>query len=304
MNQHVRDLLVAAKAPTTWTSYDRSVGAFQQFHYDQYGCAPIPPYTPQSVAAFVSHLDLKEFSPSTISSKLSAISHLHKIDHLPDPTATYLVRQVQLGGKRIHPTEDTRQPITRPVLHAIYAAVPALATRPYMVALFQSLFLFSFHAFLRAGEVTSSGPSTQHVLTTDQVSIQYEGSAPSSMTITFQSYKHSKGRVAKIRIPAQPHPCPVKSLIHFLTFRGPSAGFIFLTPEGTLLTRHQFHQFLSTSLKYAGFNPSQFNTHSFRIGATTDAATRGLSALQIKDMGRWKSEAYLKYIRQTVVHMP
>lgn len=297
----MKELLVAAKAPTTWASYNRSINSFKQFHLEQYGVNVSLPYTPHAIAAFVSYLDLKQLAPATISTTLSAIAYFHKINNFPDPTSNYLVRQVQQGGKRTQPAEDARQPITRLVLNQIHAAVPALATTPYMVALYQSLFLISYHAFLRVGEVTQTGMSTQHILTMDQVDLQ---SIPSSLTITFKSYKHSKGKSTKISIPYQSHPCPVQSFIRFLSFRGKSPGFIFITPNGTLLTRHQFHQFLSLSLKYAGFNSTQFNTHSFRIGAATDAAARGLSPLQIMDMGRWKSDAFLKYIRQPVVSMP
>ena len=299
----MRELLAASKAPTTWTSYDRSVSSFQKFHLAQYGVSPDLPYTPQSIAAFVSHLDLLNRAPQTISSTLFAIAHLHKISLLPDPTSSYLIKQVQRGSRRTHPTEDTRQPITKTILQRIYASVPSLAPSPYMSALYQSLFLLSFHAFLRAGEVTATGPSTSHVLTTQQVSVLYKAASPTGMTITFQSYKHSEGRRPKIQIDTHPHPCPVQALIHFLQFRGTSPGFIYVNPDNTLLTRQQFHQMLSRALRDCGLDPNHFNTHSFRIGAATNAAAMGLSPLQIRDMGRWKSDAFLKYIRQPVVHM-
>ena len=37
--------------------------------------------------------------------------------------------------------------------------------------------------------------------------------------------------------------------------------------------------------------------HSFRIGAATWAAAKGFTDTQIRQLGRWKSNAFLNYIR-------
>ena len=40
-----------------------------------------------------------------------------------------------------------------------------------------------------------------------------------------------------------------------------------------------------------------YNTHSFRIGAATSAIETGISDVQVKMLGRWKSNAYQRYVR-------
>lgn len=44
-------------------------------------------------------------------------------------------------------------------------------------------------------------------------------------------------------------------------------------------------------------NPNLFTAHSFRIGGATHAHNSNMSTAQIQKLGRWKSSAYLKYIR-------
>ena len=46
-----------------------------------------------------------------------------------------------------------------------------------------------------------------------------------------------------------------------------------------------------------GLEASQYAGHSFRIGAATTAAEKGIEDLLIKAMGRWKSQAYLTYLK-------
>jgi integrase len=47
----------------------------------------------------------------------------------------------------------------------------------------------------------------------------------------------------------------------------------------------------------AGYEPSKFSGHSFRAGGATDLFAGGADPRTIKLAGRWKSEAYLLYLR-------
>lgn len=46
-----------------------------------------------------------------------------------------------------------------------------------------------------------------------------------------------------------------------------------------------------------GYDPDSFSSHSFRIGAATEAARVGLSQESIKRIGRWDSDRFRLYIR-------
>jgi hypothetical protein len=71
--------------------------------------------------------------------------------------------------------------------------------------------------------------------------------------------------------------------------------FIHLNHRG--VTRFQACSILKSPLCCACYNPGQYNTHSFIIGAATTAVTLGKTADQIKQMSRWKCNTFQKYIR-------
>ncbi|MGL5102545.1 MAG: hypothetical protein ACRC6N_08390, partial [Plesiomonas sp.] len=53
----------------------------------------------------------------------------------------------------------------------------------------------------------------------------------------------------------------------------------------------------------SGIPADNFSSHSFRIGAATTAAQKGLSQHQIQTLGRWSSEAFKSYIRSDRSHI-
>ena len=93
--------------------------------------------------------------------------------------------------------------------------------------------------------------------------------------------------------------CPVVSLTNYLHLCGPGPGPLLIYQNGTLLSRSQLSSFLQTTLQSAGI-PGKFSGHSFRIGAATTAARKGLPDHLINTMGCWSSEAYLLYLRTPV----
>ena len=50
-------------------------------------------------------------------------------------------------------------------------------------------------------------------------------------------------------------------------------------------------------LHKAGIDESKYCGHSFRIGAATTAAKKGIEDSIIKTLGRWESLAYLQYVK-------
>ena len=65
------------------------------------------------------------------------------------------------------------------------------------------------------------------------------------------------------------------------------------------LTRQKLVHHLCEAISQLGMNTAGYSGHSFRIGAASTAAAVGFSDSIIQLLGRWKSSAFLAYIRSS-----
>ena len=79
--------------------------------------------------------------------------------------------------------------------------------------------------------------------------------------------------------------CPVAAVVRFMVER---VGTLFTWSNGHYLTRDGFVVEVSSM----GIKAEEYAGHSFRIGAATTAAKRGVQYSLIKTLGRWQSSVY------------
>ena len=91
--------------------------------------------------------------------------------------------------------------------------------------------------------------------------------------------------------------CPLAALLSYLVSHPPGEGPLFQFADGSPLTRPRFVTEFRKALMAAGVQAEAYTGHSFRIGAATTAAAKGVADNLIKALGRWTSEAYQIYIR-------
>ena len=90
--------------------------------------------------------------------------------------------------------------------------------------------------------------------------------------------------------------CALQSVMDYLAIKGNSSGPLFLLQDGRPLSRPLLTNWMTQILARAGV-PGNFSSHSFRIGAATVAARRGIPDHVIQALGRWSSNTYQLYIR-------
>lgn len=291
----LRHLLARSMAKSTWATYEHAWRVLQQFLIN----FQIPlslPLDPLTLAFFITHMWQLGYAATTVSTYLSAIAFMHKIQGYQDPTATFLLQKVMRGMQKGQQTHDTRLPISYSVLRRLVMAIDLCCDGHYKTSLYKSMFLVGFFAFLRVGEMAYCNKNTENILRLSNV---HWLAGKMSYIISFHNYKHSKGQVAYISLYRQHSvsACPVAALQSYIKLRGDSPGFLFCWPGGYPITRQEFSTILTATLQICNLSPQVFKSHSLRIGAATYAASLGLSDAQIRALGRWNSNAFKRYIR-------
>ena len=91
--------------------------------------------------------------------------------------------------------------------------------------------------------------------------------------------------------------CPVRALWSYLAKRGPAPGPLFVFNSGTPLTRMALVDHLHQALQQSAFEPNLYNGHSFSNWSRNNCGKAGIDDSLIQTLGRWKSAAYLAYIK-------
>ena len=269
-------------------------------------CQPHLPATEKSVAAYVAHLHHVEgLKVTTIRSNLSAITFHHKVNSFPSPVSNSFLLEKLLAsyGKNI-PEADSRLPITLNDLKSILEKVPAHASTERESAMLSALFSLMYHGLLRVSEVAKTEGPTDHNLDLNQLTVTQDKQP--HLVLKFKTYKHSLATPAPARMSSITSPeCPVKLYAKYLIIRGTFKHNTkaFCHKDAKPLSRDYVQKALSAILSLTHLNPARYNTHSFRIGRATDMAQDGASDQQIMLAGRWKTTAFKKYIRPSVVFL-
>lgn len=256
--------------------------------------------TPGTFLLFIAYLKCLGLAPASVTSAVSAVSYKFQINGFPSPSENFLVRKALSGLRKLEPSNDIRLPITLPLLEKLVNSVDCVFSNFFLRQLFKSMYTLAFYAFLRVGEFTSCSAAKHPVLAIHDVLVD-QLKPEHGLSILFRNYKHNTGgRPFSLNVSPQSKTsiCPVRNFLNYLQVRPKRSNSpVFIMPDGTPVLTSFFNKHLQISLSVLKLNSNQYKSHSFRIGAATWAASNGLSDSQIQRMGRWKSDAFKKYLR-------
>ena len=252
---------------------------------------------------FVAYLYKEGLKAGMIKSYLATIRYTQIALGLGNPHIDSMARLEYMvrGIKRLTngPTR-MRLPITVPLLDQMRWLWST--DRPSRGALMLwAAALMCFFGFLRMGEViVPSGVafnSSVHLSVAD-VSVDSHAS-PMYVAVNIKAPKTDPFRQGVTIYLGRTYCqiCPVSAVLRYLVERRSMPGPLFTFRDGKFLTRERFVLAVREALATTGMDTSKYSGHSFRIGAATTAAERGIQDSLIKTIGRWESSAYLLYIR-------
>ena len=252
------------------------------------------------VSMYVSHLHNQHYKASSIKSQLSAIGFIFESSGLDNPTKSFKIQKQLSFYQRTDRQPPIRKPITRDILFKIIRAVKQVFNTKYDRSLYIALFTTMYHAALRVSEVCTS-PTNKHNLLNHQIRL-IRNHGHTNLEISFKTYKHMHHPSPPLLLqPTKEIDCPVKSYSSYHKLRGNRLGAAFQDFHGSPITRTNLLSALNYCITLAGLSQDEYNTHSFRIGKTTDLAQQGYSYPEISLIGRWKSNAFIRYIKPTTI---
>lgn len=286
----------AAVSKNTHRAHAVGLNSYNKFCEANAVDAPWPP-TLRTIIQYLLTLSSSGLAFSTVRAYISAISYHCKINQMTDPSTEFIVVKLLQGMKRLRHKPDTRLPITKDVLQQLLVAIRSICTNSFEKTMFAAAFTLAFYGLLRVGEFTVASKNDAHcILKRSDVTLD---TVRSSISITIPFSKTDQmGRGTVIHISSTDDTtCPFRCMQSYLHIRPHKNEPIFCHFDSSPLTRFQFTSVLSKSLKHINLSNSNYKSHSFRIGASTDLALKGFSSDIIQKSGRWKSQCYKSYIR-------
>ena len=301
-----QSLLYNSLAGSSCSTYARARTFLGKFYNDTFHQTLQFPVSIQHMLLFIAYCFSHGLASGTVTTYLSAISYEHKIRQFQDPTESFIVKKCLKGYQKLKSSNDVRLPITPEILYKLVQSLQHVSNSYFLRILFKAMYLLAFHAFLRIGEITAKSHSDgSATLNTNDVDFKYSLGTLQGVEIQFKNFKHCKEAKTLYVSCCNHHidQCPVHSLLAYINFRKPSIGPLSTLFDGTQVTRVLFSKYLQLSLTYSGYLTSRYKGHSFRIGAATTAASMGIEDSKIQMMGRWRSNAFKKYIRIPVLKL-
>ena len=208
------------------------------------------------------------------------------------------VKRIQGKNKRL------RLPITGGVLKQMCSVLHHGYTSPYTDSLLAAAFISCYCGFLRCGEITVSQNKFdphRNLCLNDVVFFE------THMELYLKSSKTDPFRqgvcISLFKNDASSSLCPLDALSQYLELRNKyfpdkitADSPFFLTESGEPMCRSYFVLHVKSILAQLGYDTSSYNSHSFRIGASTTAASCRLEDHLIRTLGRWSSDCYRTYI--------
>jgi len=253
------------------------------------------PLKVNEILFYIGYLSWRGFAASTITTYVSAIGYIHRIKGVFNPASSFLIQKVLASVNKTNPTQDTRLPITLIILQQLSQSLPQILSNHYHVILLRAMFLIAFFGLMRIGEITFSSSKKSDTIQLNQISISKD-----HLIIKIRHFKHNISlRPFEIVVKRQTDPniCPLLHMSYYLQLRGFKPGSLFQFQDGGMVNRNFFTSRLKGCLNFIGLDSTFYQAHSFRIGGASYLASVGMSDAKIRMIGRWKSDAFKRYIR-------
>jgi hypothetical protein len=300
-------------AKSTWSTYGTAQRMLAKCAKDTKRSMQLPLSQADLLEYIAWLVSERQVKAGTINSYLSGLRQLHILKGMEPPNLrTGLVKLLLQGKKNMDNTEARkgkqvrRLPITMNVMRLLKEEI-----RKWPVALDQKLLVWAiatvaFHGAFRIHELlcrTEAAFDPDFTLLTEDIRVIKEGTELGSkvLEVKLKCPKESKaGKTVIVELfETGGTLCPVKAFERWQLKNKNQEGLpAFRDRTGKPVTGTKMNIWLKTLLgKHVDQTKGKFTSHSFRIGLATTLGTLGFTTNDIKEAGRWSSNAYEVYMR-------
>ncbi|XP_069591863.1 uncharacterized protein [Ranitomeya imitator] len=289
-------LLRSSIAPATWKAYgkawdewcmvaaEKTVGSSDSLRL-------------QVTLAFLARLQASGVSGAAARNRISGVAFHFKLRGCPDSTKHFLIAQVLKGWRRASARSDQRRPISFTLLSNLVRVSGSVCDSTYEATLISAAFSLAFFGAMRVSEILPSSRCRAGGLQLEDLLICDDG----LRVRVCRSKTDQEGRGVWFPLFAiKGSICPLSLMRSYMQIRGNGLQ-LFIHENGSPLFACQFLAILRQALTFLGLPAAEFGTHSFRIGAATEASRAGLFESDIQRVGRWRSRCFISYIRPELV---
>ena len=255
---------------------------------------------------FIAHLIDEGKLSSSVKSYVSAIKKLLVIDGYDWKDNEVLLTLLTKACRMIKDRVRNRLPISSSYLEILMFELERHFRKEqqyYLECSYKAIFILSYYGMMRVGEVTDSS----HVLKARNVHMALN--RDKLLMILYTSKTHDlRHRPQKIKITSNKkdkgihrHFCPFLVLRKYISLRGnymEDSEPFFIFRDGQSVKPYQANQILKKMIRNTGLDYNLYSMHSFRIGRTNDLIKLNYPIDVVQRLGRWRSNAVYKYIRQ------
>lgn len=287
LQEHADKILKASICSRTLKRYEKQIKEYLGFSVKHSNRR----FRLESLRQYIAKLHLDGLADTTITSHMSALKFHCKrhsiVEDLDSAPVKAMLRGVR-NRSRIQPPTLKEGCTIRQLQRIIHLAKVIYTT--YEGTMLSSMFSLAFFGFLRVSEYSFT--QAGHMIKVEGCRFKDIG-----LNVTIPSSKSNRNSVTIfIRKYSDSDVCPVRCLQRYLKLRPSSCSpGLFLLSDASPITAAGVSKYLKSITDSAGYK--SITSHSFRIGGATWAAAQGWSDASIRAHGRWKSNAFVQYVR-------
>jgi integrase len=269
------------------------------------------PLTKEDVLEFVGWLaSERNVKAGTINSYLAGIRQMHILKGMEPPVIRTNLLKFLLQGQKNKDNiraraEDNikRLPMTMTVMRLLKEEIRRWPADINQKLLAWAIATVAFHGAFRIHELLSKTESQfdpDFALLGKDIKLKKMAEGKRILELTLKCPKENKtGKAVVIDIfETEGALCPIKAYSRWLS-RYPQESNMpaFRDKAGVPVTGAKMNRWLKELLeKHVNYDKARFTGHSFRIGLATTLGTLGFSNDDVKEAGRWSSNAYEVYM--------